>query len=155
MTDFFETMEILIDQLILHLPSKWFVDAPFLATLLSNSNGRYVLAGILVVTGLIVLWVILLFLQVLFGDRFSKSKISVLQSADEQSKLPMDARSEGFKFFKRNRAVSLVADNELALKSIEKEMLIVRQRYSEGRIVQEVYVAETRRLYNRAKPLKP
>ena len=155
MADFLETIEILIDRLILHLPSTWFVDAPFLAVLLSNPNGRYVLAGILVVTGLIVLWITLLFVQVMFGGRLADNKPLVLQSADEQSKLALDKGPDGFKFFKRNYAGSLVADNEAALKAIETEMLIVRQRYIDGHILKDVYVAETRRLYNGAKPLKP
>ena len=70
MTDFCKTIEILIDQLILHLPSKWFVEAPFLAVLLSNPNGRYVLTGILMVTCLIVLWVIIPFCSSAVGGRF-------------------------------------------------------------------------------------
>ena len=51
---FLENNRILIDQLILQLPSAWFVEAPFLSALLSNPNGRYVLTGILMVAGLIV-----------------------------------------------------------------------------------------------------
>ena len=62
---------------------------------------------------------------------------------------------EGFKFFKRKSTVGLVADNEAALRKIEKEMLMVRKQYVDGHMLQDVYVAETRRLYNIAKPLKP
>ena len=87
MTDFWKTIESLIDQLILHLPSTWFVEAPFLAVLLSNPNGRYVLTGILMVAGLIVLWIIFLSVQVLVGGRLGNRKATVLQNADEQTKL--------------------------------------------------------------------
>ena len=155
MTDFLKTIEVLIDQLILHLPSKWFVEAPFLSELLSNPNGRYVLTGILVVTGLIVLWVLFLSVQVLFGGGLSKSKPTVLQNADEQSNLTASAGLDGFKFFKRNGTFGSVADNEAALREIEKEMLLVRKQYVDGHMLQDVYVAETRRLYNIAKPLRP
>ena len=155
MTDFLTTIEILIDQLILHLPSEWFVEAPFLAVLLSNPNGRYILTGILMVTGLIVLWVIILSVQVLFGGRLGKSKPTVLQNADEQSKLAVSAGPDGFKFFKRNSTSGLAADNEAALREIEKEMLMIRKQYADGHMLQDVYVAETRRLYNIAKPLRP
>ncbi len=155
MNDFLKTIEILIDQLILHLPSEWFVEAPFLAILLSNPNGRYILTGILVVTGFIVLWVIILSVQVLSGNRLARDKPTVLQNADEQSNLTASAGPDGFKFFKRKSTFGSVADNEVVLREIEKEMLLVRKQYVAGHILQDVYVAETRRLYNIAKPLKP
>ena len=155
MKDFLETIEILIDQLILHLPSEWFVEVPFLALLLSNPHGRYILAGILVVAGLLIFWIFFLFVQVLFDGRSVKSNRSVLQSVDEQGKLPQGEGVEGFKFFKRKNVNRFTTDNEAALKAIEKEMLIVRKRYMEGHLVQDVYVAETRRLYNSAKALRP
>ena len=155
MTDFLKTIEILIDQVILHLPSEWFVEAPFLAVLLSNPNGRYVLTGILMVTGLIVLWIISLSLQLLFGKGLGKNKPTSLQNADERNKLVASAEPDGFKFFKRNGTFGLVANNESALREIEKEMLLIRKQYVDGHILQDVYVAETRRLYNIAKPLRP
>ncbi|MDC3234495.1 hypothetical protein OBB02_00440 [Candidatus Puniceispirillum sp.] len=155
MTDFLKTIEILIDQVILHLPSEWFVEAPFLAVLLSNPNGRYVLTGILIVAVFIFLWVILLSFQVMFGSRLRKSKQTVLQNADEQNKLATSAGPDGFKFFKRKGTLGSVADNEMALREIEKEMRMVRKQYVDGHMLQDVYVAETRRLYNIAKPLKP
>ena len=154
MTDFLQTIERLIDQLILHLPSQWFVEAPFLAALLSNPNGRYVLAGIIVITGLIVSWGLFLSAQVLFGVVLGKIRSAILQNVDEQNKFPVYAEPAGFKFFKRNRTLDLAADNEGALRAIEKEMLMVRKRYADGHILQDVYVAETRRLYNVAKSLK-
>jgi len=149
---------MLIDQLILHLPSEWFVDAPFLAILLSNPHGRYILTGIFVVTALIILWIFFLFVQGLFVARSGKSNRSVLQNMDEEGSLSQGAGLEGFKFFKRNKpkhAINNAKVNEAALKAIEKEMLNVRQRYVEGHLVQEAYVSETRRLYNNAKALKP
>ena len=155
MTDFLKTIEILIDQLILHLPSQWFVEAPFLAALLSNSNGRYVLTGILTVTGLIVLWGIFISVRILCRGRLGNNKSTVFQNADEQNELAASPGPDGFKFFKRKSNVGLVADNEAALRKIEKEMLMIRKQYADGHILQDVYVAETRRLYNIAKPLKP
>ena len=155
MTDFLKTIEMLIDHLILHLPSNWFIEAPFLAELLSNPNGKYVLTGMLMVTGLIVLWVLLLSVQVLFGSGLAKSQPAELQNPDEKNKLAASAGPDGFKFFKRKGTFGLVADNDAALKKIEKEMLMVREQYADGHILQDVYVAETRRLYNAAKLLKP
>ena len=155
MTDFWKTIESLIDQLILHLPSTWFVEAPFLAVLLSNPNGRYVLAGILMVAALIVLWITFLSVQVLIGGRSGNSEPTALQNADEQNKLNPTVGPDGFKFFKRDSAFGSVDDNEVALREIEKEMLMVRRQYVDGHMLQDVYVAETRRLYNIAKPFKP
>jgi hypothetical protein len=143
-------MEMLIDQLILYLPSEWFVDAPFLVILLSNPNGRYVLAGFLIVVGLIILWVFLLLAQVLLRGRLGRGKPVALQS-----KLVSNTGSDGFQFFKRNAASQLPNNIESALQTIEQEMLTVRQRYVDGNIIQDVYVAETRRLYSSAKALKP
>ena len=155
MTEFLKTIEMLIDQVILRLPSEWFVEAPFLALLLSNPNGRYVLTGILIVAGFIVLWVIFLSLQVMFGTRLSKSKQTVSQNADEQNNGAASAGPDGFKFFKRKSTFGLVAENEMSLIEIEKEMRMIRKQYIDGHMLQDVYVAETRRLYNIAKPLKP
>ena len=155
MTDFLKTIELAIDHLILHLPSKWFVEAPFLAELLSNPNGRYVLTGILVVTGLIILGVLLLSVQVLFDGSLSKTNPGELENAEEPRKLAASAGPDGFKFFKRDSNTGLVADNEVVLRKIEKEMLIIRKQYADGHILPDVYVSETRRLYNTAKPFKP
>ena len=125
-----------------------------MAVLLSNPNGRYVVTGILMVMGLIFLWVIFLSVQVLFGGRLDKSKQTPLHNADEQNKLSTTAGPDGFKFFKRDSTVGLVTDNEAELRKIEKEMLVVRKQYLDGHISQDVYVAETRRLYDIALPLK-
>ena len=91
----------------------------------------------------------------MFGARLRKSKQTVLQNADEQTKPAASAGPDGFKFFKRNSTFGLVADNEVALREIEKEMLMVRKQYADGLMLQDVYVAETRRLYNVAKRLEP
>ena len=155
MTDFWKPIESVIDQLILHLPSTWFVEAPFLAVLLSNPNGRYVLTGILMVAGLIVLWIIFLSVQVLAGGLLGNREAPVSQNADEQNRFTATAELEGFKFFKRKSTSDLVANNEAVLREIEKEMLMVRKQYIDGHMLREVYVAETRRLYNVAKPFKP
>jgi hypothetical protein len=153
MTEFLEKLEILIDLLILHLPSDWFIDAPFLGILLSNPNGRYVLSGFLLVVGLIVLWAIFLVVQVLFKGRLSRNESAPLQNAGKQITLVDSSESNGFQFFKRSVAGRSTDSNETALKAIEQEMLTVRQRYIDGHILQDVYVAETRRLYDRAKAL--
>ena len=151
---FLEKIEILIDHLILHLPSDWFIEAPFLSELLSNPNGRYVLTGMLLVTSLIVFWIIFLAIQVLFGGGSGKIKPLGLQNVDDQKNYVASSGPDGFRFFKRNSAFELVANNEETLKKIEKEMLRVRKQYVDGNMLKDVYVAETRRLYNVAKRLK-
>ena len=75
-----------------------------------------------------------------------------MQNADEHA---VSAGLDGFKFFKRNSTSGLVAENEAALKEIENQMLMVRKQYADGHMVKDVYVAETRRLYNIAKALRP
>ena len=155
MTNFFDTIEMLIDQLILHLPSEWFVEVPVLAVLLSNPNGRYVLTGILIVAGLIVLWIVFRAVQVMFSGSLGKSKPTVVQNAGEQNRVATSGEPDGFKFFIRKSTADLITDNEAMLREIEREMLMVRKQYVDGHMLQDVYVAETRRLYKIAKPFKP
>ena len=45
-------------------------------------------------------------------------------------------------------------DNDLALVAIEQEMLAIKQLFSDGHILKDVSVAETRRLYGKAKALR-
>ena len=53
MTEFQQTIETLIDQFLLRLPSSIFADFPLLNVLLANPNGRYVLAGLVIVISFI------------------------------------------------------------------------------------------------------
>ena len=101
------------------------------------------------------LWIIFLSVQVLVGGLLGNREAAVSQNADEQTRLTATAEVEGFKFFKRKSTSGLVANNEAVLREIEKEMLMVRKQYADGHMLRDVYVAETRRLYNVAKPFKP
>ena len=66
-----------------------------------------------------------------------------------------EARTEdGFQFFKRNGGEKTQGDDDAALAAIEQEMLAIRQLFADGHILKDVYVAETRRLYGKAKTLK-
>ena len=69
MTEFQQMIETLIDQLLLRLPSSIFLDFPLLSVLLANPNGRYVLAGLVIVISCISLWVFLRIDQVMFGKQ--------------------------------------------------------------------------------------
>jgi cytoskeletal protein RodZ len=62
---------------------------------------------------------------------------------DMESPLP-ESTAGGFSFFKRESAD---AKADAALISIEQEMLAIRQLYMDERITKDVYVVETRRLY--------
>ena len=69
---------------------------------------------------------------------------------DTQAPTPDDTVS-GFSFFKRE-STGTKADAELI--SIEQEMLAIRQLYMDERITKDVYVVETRRLYEKASELR-
>ena len=69
---------------------------------------------------------------------------------DTQAPAPDDTAS-GFSFFKRE-STGTKADAELI--SIEQEMLAIRQLYMDERITKDVYVVETRRLYEKASELR-
>ena len=154
MTQLQQIIETLIDQLLLRVPSQIFVDFPLLGVLLANPNGRYVLACLAVVVSSIGLWILLRIALTLFSNQTKLdadlSGYSVNPSATHLS----EALSEdGFQFFKRTGEEKVQGDDDLALAAIEQEMLAIKQLFVDGHILKDVYVAETRRLYGKAKTL--
>ena len=154
MIELMQMIETLIDQLLLFLPSPVFVDFPLLGTLLANPNGRYVVAGLAVVTVFIGLWIVLRILQILLVKQAKlgmKARDNAVKADAANS--PKAKTEDGFQFFKRNGAEKTQSD-DAALAAIEQEMLAIRQLFADGHILKDVYVAETRRLYGKAKNLK-
>ena len=155
MIELMQMIETLIDQLLLLVPSPAFVDFPLLGILLANPNGRYVFAGLAVVTGFIGLWVVLRIVQILLGKQ-AKLGMRARDNAvkDDAANSPKAKTEDGFQFFKRNGTKKTQSDDDAALAAIEQEMLAIRQLFADGHILKDVYVAETRRLYGKAKNLK-
>ena len=135
MPDLMHIIETSIDRLIAQLPSTLLMDFPQLVILISNPNGRYVIAGLAVVFGLLGLWVFLRVIQIILGGGTKQS-----------SKTATDGGQAV-----KDRAVM---KNNADLAAIEQEMLAVRQLYADGHILKDVYVAETRRLYGKAKAIQ-
>jgi len=79
-----------------------------------------------------------------------RDDFSAYDSKDINSPLS-EAAAGGFSFFKRESAD---AKADAALISIEQEMLAIRQLYMDERITKDVYVVETRRLYEKASELR-
>ena len=79
-----------------------------------------------------------------------KDRMSADDAKDIKSPLP-EATAGGFSFFKRESAD---AKADATLISIEQEMLAIRQLYMDERITKDVYVVETRRLYEKASELR-
>ena len=155
MIELTQMIETLIDQLLLLVPSPVFVDFPLLGVLLANPNGRYVVAGLAVVTGFIGLWIVLWIFQFLPSKQAKlgmKARDNAVKADAANS--PKAKTEDGFQFFKRNGAEKTQSDDDAALAAIEQEMLAIRQLFADGHILKDVYVAETRRLYGRAKILK-
>ena len=155
MTDLQQIIEILIDQLLLRVPSQIFADFPFIGLLLANPNGRYVFAGLTVVICFIALWILIIFVQALFSKQtnldLNLSGHSVNSGDTHLSEaLPKDE----FQFFKRTGEEKVQSDDDLALAAIEQEMLAIKQLFSDGHILKDAYVTETRRLYGKAKALR-
>ena len=155
MTELQKIIEILIDQLLLQVPSQTFVDFPLLGVLLANPNGRYVLAGLALVVGSIGLWILLRIVLTLCSNQTKfdadLSGYSVNPSATHLSEA---LSKDGFQFFKRTGEEKVQGDDDLALAAIEQEMLAIKQLFVDGHILKDVYVAETRRLYGKAKTLR-
>ena len=155
MIELMKMIETLIDQLLLLVPSPVFVDFPLLGILLANPNGRYVVAGLAVVTVFIGLWIVLRILQILLGKQAKlgmKARDNAVKADVATS--PKAKNEDGFQFFKRNGVEKTQGDDDAALAAIEQEMLAIRQLFADGHILKDVYVAETRRLYGKAKTLK-
>ena len=155
MTELQQIIELLIDQLLLRVPSQIFVDFPFIGVLLSNPNGRYVLAGLAVILSFIALWILLTIVQALFGKQTKLDSNLCGHSVDPGDAHLSEALSKDeFQFFKRTGEEKVQSDDDLALAAIEQEMLAIKQLFSDGHILKDAYVAETRRLYGKAKALR-
>ena len=161
MPDLMHIIETSIDRLIAQLPSTLLEDLPQLAILMSNPNGRYVIAGLAVVFGLLGLWVFLRVIQIILGGgtkQTSKTAIDGGQVGKGRAVMTDNAgvgtaNSAGYQVFRRGSGKTATDDNA-DLAAIEQEMLAVRQLYADGHILKDVYVAETRRLYGKAKALQ-
>ena len=155
MTELQQIIETLIDQLLLWIPSQIFVDFPFLSVLLANPNGRFVLAGLALVVSFICLWISLRVVQALLGKQTKLgSNLSDEPAKISASHSPGAFSKDEFQFFKRTGEETVQCDDDLALSAIEQEMLAIKQLFADGHILKDVYVAETRRLYGKAKALR-
>ena len=148
-----DRLEILIDKLLFYVPT----DLPFLATLMMRAEGRYIIFGLAVVVTLLLAW---LLVQMMFAKDQRKSAADKTPPVELSQTIDAPAADktnggQGFSFFKKEPdSGSKEADEDAALKAIEQEMLAVRQLYSNGQLSKEVYVSETRRLYEKARTLK-
>ena len=149
-------LEILIDKLLSHVPT----DLPILASLMMRAEGRYIIFGFAVVVALLLVWLLLLLLQTMFASDQRKSvaektpPVELFETIDARE-ADEAKNDQGFSFFKKELgAGSEVAGEDVALKAIEQEMLAVRQLYNNGHLIKDVYVSETRRLYQKARTLK-
>ena len=150
-----QIIKILIDQLLLRVPSQIFVDFPILSVLLANPNGGLVLAGLVLVVGFIGLWILLRVVHVLFGKQTKRgSNLSGDSVNLGDNHLSGALSKDGFQFFKRAGEEKVRYDDDLALIAIEQEMLAIKQLFADDHILKDVYVAETRRLYGKAKALR-
>ena len=155
MTELQQIIEIFIDQLLLRVPSQIFVDFPFIGVLLTNPNGRYVFAGLAVILSFIGLWILLAIVQAMFSRQTKLDSSSSGHSVNLGDTHLSEALSKDeFQFFKRSGEENVRYDDDLALAAIEQEMLAIKQLFSDGHILKDVYVAETRLLYGKAKALR-
>ena len=148
-----DRLEILIDKLLFYVPT----DLPFLATLMIRAEGRYIIFGFAVVVALLLVW---LLLQMMLAKDQRKSAADKTPPAELSETIDASAADEtnsgqGFSFFKKEpEPGSEAAGEDAALRAIEQQMLAVRQLYSNGHLIREVYVSETHRLYKKARTLK-
>ena len=88
-----------------------------------------------------------------------QDSVAALSADDEASPIDgerVEAPAGGFRFFKRKSkatgddATSQSVEDDVFLLGLEQEMLATRQLYLDGLITKEVYVTETRALYDKA-----
>ena len=85
-----------------------------------------------------------------------KHQFGSIEASNYQSKSPShQIHSGGFKFFKKRRADEenkhVEQEDDIFLLGLEQEMLATRQLYLDGFISKQVYVNETKSLYQKAK----
>ena len=166
MTELLNIIETSIDLIIAIIPSTLLLDLPQLAILMSNPNGRYVIAGLVVVVTSIGIWVVFRFIQFMFvvGAKQSsnldvKNNVANAEKANKGLEALADdvgdkrSNPDGINFIQQGIFEAKADDGEF-LAAIEQEMLSIRQLYVDGHIKKDVYVSETRRLYGKAKALK-
>jgi hypothetical protein len=148
-------LEILIDKMLIIVPT----DLPHLTILMRHPEGRYIVFSLVVVCGFTTAWLLFALLVKTFRrdhvNRLpSEPSVEMMSKSDASSKgNPSD--QEGFSFFKKPPEVAPVENSDdSTLLAIEQEMLAVRQLYTEGHLLREVYVSETRRLFEEAKKQK-
>ena len=153
-----DRLEILIDNVLIFLPA----DIPFLADLIVQPEGRYILLGLAVVIALLAVWTLLAVLQMIFFGQRSQPvtnktlPIELSETVDTDKVADGEAKTnDGFSFFKKSFDADIGETGESpALVSIEQEMLAVRRLYTGGHVIKDVYVSETRRLYAEAQAIK-
>lgn len=151
-----DLLEILIDKLLIYLPP----DIPFLSTLIQQPEGRYIVFGLALVIVLFVVWTLLAVFQMFFfvprrqANNDRKPPIELTKNVETEG----DATNEmtdGFSFFRKARGTEVGDhDENPLLVAIEQEMLAVRSLYTNGQILKDVYISETRRLYAKAQTVK-
>ena len=126
----------------------------------SSLNSMFIIFGFAVVFALLLVWLLLLLLQMMFAKDQRKSAADKTPPVELSETMDAPAADEtnsgqGFSFFKKEPdSGSEAAGEDAALKAIEQEMLAVRKLYSNGHLIKEVYVSETRRLYEKASELR-
>ena len=153
-----DRLEILIDNLLIYLPS----DMLFLANLIEQPEGRYIVFGLAVVIALLVVWTLLAVVQMIFSGQQPRPMndktppIVLSEPVDNDNEAVNQAETgDGFSFFKKSLNADIGEAGEFtSLASIEQEMLAVRRLYTDGHVIKDVYVSETRRLYAEAQAVK-
>ena len=151
MTEYMPKIEMLIDKIILNLPSELFVLAPFLNALLADENGRYALIGLLLLLALIGTWLFFFVFQLLFFGNVTHRRYNQVPNIHEEGEEVKGSESEGFKFFKRRVEQESIDVRKAVLIDIEQEMIDIRRRYLSGSVLVDEYVAESQRLYHKAR----
>ena len=152
-----DRLEILIDNLLYYLPA----DIPFLLTLIQRPEGRYIVFGLVLVISLLLVWSLLAVLQFIFFRQQhreankNKKLPTEFSEEDETGSDLQTERTDGFSFFRKVQDTAAEnLDEDPVLVAIEQEMLAIRSLYTNGQIIKDVYVSETRRLYAKAQTVK-
>ena len=160
MTEFLAYLDRIIDLLVIALPSGTIDYFPSIAMLLADTQGRFIFFGIMIVLLMLATWVVVWLMHKLIAPKRSQlnqrvpnARVNVVLDQQSDNESSSDEDSGRFHFFRKPNQMP-VSDDTAALLAIEQEMLAVRQLFADGHILQEVYVAETRRLYGKAKTLQ-
>ena len=152
-----DRIETLIDNLLIYLPA----DLPFIVSLMQRPDGRYIVLGLSAVVVFLLIWTFFTALQMLFFRHKNKKAndktppVELSEQVDTAISLENETGTavDGFSFFKKVHDTKAEDFSEDPACRHRTRNAGGEALYTDGQILRDVYVTETRRLYSMAQTI--